>query len=230
MTALRHAALGAMLAGLFGLAGCDRSERDMLRQPRLGPGAASSLFADGKATRAPPPGSVARAAGDAAAVSSGRGGTHELALDDAAHARQALPARPTPALLLRGQARYTIYCVPCHSAVGDGDGPVVRRGFPAPPSFHADRLRGVDDRHIFDVIGQGYGVMYPLGDRIPPQDRWAIVAYVRALQLSRHARIAGLPDDLRAQAANATPAPGEWRAVPPPAAPQEAPATTGGTR
>ena len=205
-------------------AGCDRSERDMLKQPRLGPDAASPLFHDQKATRPPPPGTVVRAMGDAAMVSGGRAGTREAEQRDAATAQQALPSRPSKALLVRGQERYTIYCLPCHSAVGDGDGPVVRRGFPAPPSFHAERLRGADDRHFFDVIGQGYGVMYPFADRITPEDRWAIVAYVRALQLSRHARIADLPADLREQAVAApVSAPGkpgaadsQWRLAPAP--------------
>lgn len=215
---LLRAALAAV--ALLCIAACDRSERDMLRQPRLGPGAASPLFDDGKATRAPPPGTVVRAMGDAATASGGRGGIREPEARDAADARQRLPERPSQALLVRGQGRYTIYCLPCHSAVGDGDGPVVRRGFPAPPSFHAQRLRQADDRHFFDVIGQGYGAMYPFADRITPEDRWAVVAYVRALQLSRHARVADLPADLREQVAApaAAPAPaapiGEWHVAP----------------
>lgn len=211
LAGLVSAALAAMA---LLLAGCDRSERDMLEQPKLRPGAASPLFADGKATRPPPPGSVPRAMGDAAAVSSGRAGTREAERRDDAQAQQALPARPSRALLVRGQERYAIHCLPCHSAVGDGDGPVVRRGFPAPPSFHTDRLRGADDRHLFDVIGQGYGVMYPFADRITPEDRWAIVAYVRALQLSRHARIDDLPDALE-PSLGAAPVAGEWHVVPP---------------
>lgn len=194
---------------------CDRSQRDMLEQPKLGPGAGSPLFANGKATRPPPPGTVPRAMGDAATASGGRGGTQQALANDAAEAQQTLPTRPSHDLLVRGQQRYTIYCMPCHSAVGDGDGPVVRRGFPAPPSFHAERLRGADDRHLFDVIGQGYGVMYPFADRIAAPDRWAIVAYVRALQLSRHARVADLPDDLKR-----APPVGEWRLAPTTGAPR----------
>jgi mono/diheme cytochrome c family protein len=91
-----------------------------------------------------------------------------------------------------------IYCMPCHSPAGDGDGLVVRRGFPAPPTYHQDRLRNVPDRHIYDVIRNGYGVMVPYGDRVEPADRWAIVAFIRALQLSRHAEVASLPPDVRA--------------------------------
>ncbi|MGH8797704.1 MAG: c-type cytochrome, partial [Caldimonas sp.] len=124
-----------------------------------------------------------------------------------ADAAERLPERPGEALLLRGQERYTIYCMPCHSPAGDGDGPVVRRGFPAPPSYHSERLRGAPDRHYYDVITHGYGVMYPYADRVAPADRWAIVAYIRALQLSQHAPVAALPPELRAQLPAAAPAP-----------------------
>jgi mono/diheme cytochrome c family protein len=106
-------------------------------------------------------------------------------------------------LLRRGQERFSIYCMPCHSPAGDGDGMVVRRGFPAPPSFHSDRLRAVPDRHIYDVITQGYGIMYPYADRVEPQDRWAIVAYIRALQLSQHAAADELSPAQRARLASA---------------------------
>ena len=187
------AALLCLCGAVSMLAGCDRSERDMLRQPKLRPDAASSLFPDKMATRPPPPDSVVHASGDIAATSSGRAGSQPLRDQEAALAQQALPERPSGALLRRGQERYTIYCVPCHSPVGDGDGPVVRRGFPSPTSFHIDRLRAVDDRHFFDVITHGYGVMYSYADRVQPSDRWAIVAYIRALQLSRHALVADLP-------------------------------------
>jgi mono/diheme cytochrome c family protein len=96
------------------------------------------------------------------------------------------------ALLHRGQERYTIYCAPCHSPVGDGDGMMPRRGFPHPPSYHDDRLRQAPDRHFYDVMTNGYGIMRPYADRVPPEDRWAIVAYIRALQLSQYARIEDL--------------------------------------
>ncbi|HET7401270.1 MAG TPA: cytochrome c, partial [Usitatibacter sp.] len=102
----------------------------------------------------------------------------------------AMPYPVTLALLQRGQERYGIYCVPCHSPLGDGDGMVARRGFPHPPSYHIDRLRRAPDRHFYDVITNGYGVMYAYGDRVAPPDRWAIVAYIRALQRSQGARLA----------------------------------------
>jgi mono/diheme cytochrome c family protein len=118
--------------------------------------------------------------------------------DQQAEAAQANPYPVTLQLLRRGQERYTIYCLPCHSALGDGDGRVVRRGFPAPPSYHSERLRAAPDRHLYEVITHGYGVMYPYADRVEPSDRWAIVAYIRALQLSQHADAASLPPELRA--------------------------------
>jgi mono/diheme cytochrome c family protein len=92
----------------------------------------------------------------------------------------------TLALLERGQQRYRIYCTPCHSELGDGHGMIVQRGFPAPPSYHTDRLRQAPVQHFYDVITQGYGAMYPFADRISPPDRWAIAAYIRALQRSQN--------------------------------------------
>lgn len=159
------------------LAGCERGMHDMYDQPRYQPGSESPLFADGNAARPVPSGAVAHAHGYVAQASSGRSGT------GAAAGRPAL----TSAWMQRGRERYDIYCAPCHGLAGDGDGFVVQRGFPAPPSYHSDRLRQAPDAHVFDVITDGYGVMYPYRDRIDVRDRWAIVAYVRALQLSRRA-------------------------------------------
>ena len=106
-------------------------------------------------------------------------------------------AEPTPALTLallrRGQERFRIYCTPCHSELGDGRGMIVRRGFPAPPSYHSERLQDAPTQHFYDVITHGYGAMYPFADRVPPSDRWAIAAYIRALQHSQHATLAEVP-------------------------------------
>jgi len=187
----------ALLAAACALAGCERTMKDMYVQPRLGPDAASPLFPDGKGSRPPPAGSVAVAAGDLAFTSSGRHGRDDLVARDSALAASG-PPRTDLALLRRGQSRYDIFCAPCHSPLGDGDGRVAQRGFPHPPSFHQARLRDAPDRHLFDVIGQGYGDMPPYADRLTPQDRWAVVAYVRALQLSQHARVDTLAPDLRA--------------------------------
>ena len=208
--------LAALLAVGLALAGCERIMRDMYEQPKQLPATASPLFDNRLASRPPPRGSIAHAKGDLAATSSGREG--EDAVNHAVEADNAdgVPARPSRALLLRGQERYDIYCLPCHSAVGDGDGPVVRRGFPAPPSYHEPRLVAAPDRHFYDVISRGYGVMFPYADRIAPADRWAIVAYIRALQLSQHAPLATLPAELRAPLIEALGAPAN--APPSPAA------------
>lgn len=161
---------------LLCLAGCD----DMDHQPRYDSYEPSPLFADGKSMQAPPKGTVAR--GDAAE-------------------RAALRERPpmTAALLARGRERYDIYCSPCHDFAGDGQGTVPARGFPQPPSLHEARLRSVASAHIVDVIGNGHGVMYGYAERVKPADRWAIAAYVRALQLARDAMPAQLDDADRAR-------------------------------
>ncbi|HET7411136.1 MAG TPA: cytochrome c, partial [Pararhizobium sp.] len=100
------------------------------------------------------------------------------------------PPKVTEALLKRGHQRFDIYCSPCHGLAGYGDGMVVQRGFPHPPSFHSARLRAAPASHLFDVITKGYGVMYSYASRVPPHDRWAIIAYIRALQLSQNATVA----------------------------------------
>lgn len=103
-------------------------------------------------------------------------------------------------LLRRGQQRYGIYCAACHGPLGDGGGEVVQRGFPRPPSFHEQRLRQAGDEHFYSAIRNGAGRMWPYADRLPEHDRWAVVAYVRALQLSRSARLQDLPSEVRLQA------------------------------
>lgn len=105
--------------------------------------------------------------------------------DDVAR-EQALATPPpvSPALLARGRQRYDIYCAACHGLTGAGNGVVVARGFPAPEGFNDPRLMQASARHLVDVIGRGYGVMYAFSDRVEPQDRWAIAAYIRALQLA----------------------------------------------
>jgi mono/diheme cytochrome c family protein len=110
------------------------------------------------------------------------------------------PVTPPPvtlALLQRGQERYRIYCTPCHSELGDGRGMVVQRGFPAPPSYHIQRLREAPVSHFYDVITNGYGAMYSFAYRIQPEDRWAIAAYIRALQRSQNASLADLTPEQR---------------------------------
>lgn len=99
------------------------------------------------------------------------------------------------ALLERGQERYRIYCTPCHSELGDGQGMVVQRGFPSPPSYHIERLREAPPRYFYDVITQGHGVMYSFADRVQPEDRWAIAAYIKALQRSQDTPVSTLSPD-----------------------------------
>lgn len=181
------------------LAGCERAKQDMYDQPRYKTYAPSPLFEDGASARPPVAGTEPRARGALADSSGGRQGVDLVQRDAGADEAQANPYPVDMTLLKRGQDRYMIYCMPCHSPAGDGDGLVVRRGFPAPPSYHQDRLRNAPDRHIYDVIKNGYGVMVPYGDRVEPADRWAIVAFIRALQLSQHADVASLPPDVRAR-------------------------------
>jgi mono/diheme cytochrome c family protein len=188
----RHARVVVLVIVLV-LGGCERSMHDMYDQAKYKPLAPGPLFDDGRSERKAPPGSLALGTGATADSSGGRrglavvsGGTGK-ASTAASGADPSMPVRMDMALLRRGRQRYDIYCAPCHGASGDGTGMVVQRGFPAPPSYHTQRLRDVPDQHIYQVISDGYGIMYRYGDRIAPHDRWAIVAYIRALQLSRHA-------------------------------------------
>jgi mono/diheme cytochrome c family protein len=105
------------------------------------------------------------------------------------------PPERTLALLDRGRERYGIYCSLCHGLYGDGDGAVVARdGFPAPPSLHDERVRSAPDQHYWDVVTDGYGIMYSYATPLPPRDRWAVIGFVRALQLARHADVASHPE------------------------------------
>lgn len=106
------------------------------------------------------------------------------------------PPPLTMALLERGQQRFDIFCAPCHGRLGDGNGMVVQRGFPRPPSYYSEALRNAPNQHFYDVITHGHGVMYPYADRVDSADRWAILAYIRALQASVTS-IANVPSDKR---------------------------------
>ena len=201
------ACLVLAVAAVTLLAGCERTFRDMYDQPRYKPLAASPLWPDGRASRPPVEGTVARSEGTFAGTSSGRLGIvtpapvpgpfdtiRDVLRPEAATRAGADIALPrfTVALLERGRKRFDIFCSPCHSIAGDGDGMVARRGFPHPPSFHGERLRAVSNAHIYAVITQGYGAMHSYATRVPPDDRLAIVAYIRALQFSQHAPVAAL--------------------------------------
>jgi len=209
-----------VLAALLALCACERTFRDMYDQPRYKPLAESRLWPDGRASRPTVDGTVPRSEGTRAGTSSGRNGDVSPApaiapLDtvrdtlrpkDAASPEFPAPA-PAPALLERGRERYDIFCSPCHSIAGDGDGMIARRGFPHPPSFHTDALRAASDAHLYAVITNGYGDMYSYATRIEPEDRLAIVAYIRALQLSQHAPLAAVPEPERARLAAQSGAP-----------------------
>ena len=103
----------------------------------------------------------------------------------------------TAALMARGQDEFHAFCTPCHSELGDGHGMIVQRGFSPPPSYHVARLREAPTRHFYDVITNGYGAMYSFAQRVAPDDRWAIAAYIRALQLSQDVRLADLTPEQR---------------------------------
>lgn len=109
------------------------------------------------------------------------------------------PVPVTQALLERGHTRFDIYCAPCHGRVGNGLGMIVRRGFKQPPSYHIDRLRTAPVGHFFDVVTNGYGAMLNYSAQIQPRDRWAIIAYIRALQFSQNASLSDLPPEIRAK-------------------------------
>jgi mono/diheme cytochrome c family protein len=178
----------ALLAALVLLGGCERLARNMYDQPRYKPMRESSLFADRSSARSPVPGTVAAADGALAGTSSGRIGSDLVTERRRLEQATQNPLPVTLQVLRRGRERFEIYCAPCHSPLGDGDGRVAQRGFPHPPTYHQPRLREAPDRHFYDVITNGYGIMLPYADRVPPGDRWAIVAYIRALQLSQNPR------------------------------------------
>jgi mono/diheme cytochrome c family protein len=164
--------IALLLALSFVVTGCD--DQSMRQQNRYDTYAPSKLWPNGSEAQALPEGVVAQG--------------------DIERARQiSQPPPVTPSVVQTGRQNFDVFCSPCHGLAGDGDGMIVQRGFPAPPSYHIDRLRAAPAQHFFDVITNGYGVMYSYAARVPPAERWAIVAYIRALQASRHARVAELP-------------------------------------
>jgi mono/diheme cytochrome c family protein len=167
-----------MVLGLTILTGC---RQDMHDQPKYKALAPSSFFSDGRSARPLVPGTVAR--GELREDTDLYQGKVNGKLVDA------FPFPVTKQILERGQERYNIYCVPCHGLVGDGQGMVVRRGFRAPPSYHSERLRQAPAGYFYDVITNGFGAMQDYSVQVPVRDRWAIVAYIRALQLSQHASL-----------------------------------------
>jgi len=158
---------------------------DMHVQPRYDPYQPSTFFADGRSERPMVPGTVAH----------GMLRTDELRYTGSVNGVVAneFPFPITRADLARGQERFNIYCTPCHDYTGSGHGMLPQRGFQQPPSYHLQRLRDAPVGHFFQVITNGYGAMYSYADRVAPDDRWRIAAYIRALQLSQHAALADVP-------------------------------------
>jgi mono/diheme cytochrome c family protein len=162
----------ALIGLAVALAGCDVS---MTQQNKYNTYAPSEFWADGASARPLP--------------------EHTVAQGDLARARaSATPPPVNEALLTRGRGRYDIFCSPCHGLNGKGDGIIVAHGFPQPPSYLEPRLLSAPASTFYDAITNGYGVMYAYADRVAPHDRWAIIAYIRALQLSQHATPAQVPE------------------------------------
>lgn len=174
---MRVVSVAAAMTALLTLAGC---RQDMHNQPKFVPQRGTSFYADGRSVRPQVLDTVARSQGDEGSyfytgMVSGKEG-------------EGLPIELTPATMERGQERYNVYCTPCHSRVGNGAGMIVQRGYRPAGNFHTDRLRNAPLGHFFAVITNGYGAMPEYASQITPEDRWAIVAYVRALQLSQNAK------------------------------------------
>jgi Cytochrome C oxidase, cbb3-type, subunit III len=171
-------------------AGCNEEliRQDMANQPKYRPQTPSDFFADGRSERPLIENTVARGS---------------LVNDDLIVPKDsnAFPLPVNESLLERGEARYKIFCTPCHGLQGDGNGMIVDRGMKRPPSYHIDRMRQEPNGYYYDVITNGFGSMYSYSAQIPPKDRWAIIAYIRVLQLSRNAKASDLPESIRAKVA-----------------------------
>jgi mono/diheme cytochrome c family protein len=168
------------------LSGC---RQDMHDQPKFFPQRGTTFYQDGRSVRPQVAGTVARSQAQTVSY-------FATGLVDGAEA-DGLPFKVTPAVLERGQERFNVYCTPCHSRVGNGKGMIVQRGYYPATSFHSYRLRSAPLGHFFSVITNGYGAMPDYASQITPQDRWAIVAYIRALQLSQNAAEADVPSGAR---------------------------------
>jgi hypothetical protein len=181
------------LAAAALLAGC---RQDMHNQPKFTPLRESDFYGDHRSARPLVEGTVARGHLDA----------DELLYTGKVDGKDAteFPWPVTSQVLARGRERFDIYCSPCHDRTGGGDGMIVRRGYRRPPSFHIDRLREAPVGHFFDVVTNGFGAMPDYRDQVPVPDRWAIIAYIRALQASEHATLDQVPPAEREKLAPGT--------------------------
>src|SRR5688572_9242071 len=185
---LKSKHLLALVAATSLVAGC---RQDMHDAPRYEAFEASATFADNRASRVAPAGTVARGwLRDDEALYTGK--VNGETVDQ-------YPFAIDATMLSRGQQRYNIYCTPCHGKLGDGNGMVVQRGLRQAASYHQDRLRQEKAGYFYDVVTNGFGAMQGYAEQIPVRDRWLIVAYVRALQLSQHASVDDVPADKRAE-------------------------------
>jgi mono/diheme cytochrome c family protein len=176
---------GCFAAGLL-MAGC---RQDMHDQPKFKPYAKSDFFADQRSERPLLDGTIARGQlREDEALYTGKLGGKPV---------EAFPFPVDAAVMDRGRERFDIFCSPCHGRTGAGDGMIVRRGYRKPPTFHQDRLRQAAPGYVFDVITNGFGAMPDYAQQIPVRDRWAIVAYLKALQFSQHATIDAVPAGAR---------------------------------
>jgi hypothetical protein len=181
MLSLRNISPLGLLA-VLALAGC---RQDMQDQPRFKPLAESDFYSDLRSARPPVEGTVARGQlHEDTYFYSGKLGNNP---------GDYMPFPVTGDVLARGRERFNIYCAPCHSRLGDGNGMIVQRGFRAPPSYHTERLRKAPLGYFFDVMTEGFGAMPEYASQIPARDRWTIVAYIRALQLSQEATMSDVP-------------------------------------
>jgi mono/diheme cytochrome c family protein len=179
-----YSAASAFLVVVAALAGAG-CRQDMHDQPKYVPLRQSAFFNDARSARPVIEGTVARGQlHDDELMYTGKMNGEDAAV---------FPMRVDAQVMARGQERFNIYCSPCHGRTGLGDGMVVRRGYRRPPSFHQDRLRNAPVGHFFDVMTNGFGAMPDYAAQIKAEDRWAIIAYVRALQLSEHATPADVP-------------------------------------
>jgi mono/diheme cytochrome c family protein len=181
--------IGAVVLALAAATAC---RQDMHDQPKYIPLRPSDFFGDGRSERPLIEGTVARGhLNDDVALYAGKGADGKPAAT--------FPFPVTKEVIERGQSRFNVYCTPCHDRLGDGGGMIVRRGYRRPPSYHIERLRQAPDGYIYDVITNGFGAMPDYSAQLSPNDRWAVVAYVRALQLSQNAKIDDVPADARGQ-------------------------------
>jgi mono/diheme cytochrome c family protein len=181
---MRISALAICVCAFGLLAFTSACRQDMHDQPKYIPLRESDIFPNHQSARMFVEGTVAR--GSVPANASQQQTTQPANSATGAPA-DLFPFPITEEVLNRGQQRFNIYCAPCHSQLGDGNGMIVQRGFRRPPSFHTDRLRQAPASHFFDVVTNGFGAMYSYAEQIPTNDRWSIIAYIRALQLSQNA-------------------------------------------